>query len=143
MSSAVETRPRAHALIASAALIWNLIGLALFVMQARMSPADVAALPPPDRAVFEATPGWLLALFGIAVVTGVLASLALLLGLRWAAPVFAVSLGAVVLQTIGAFLVTPNWQSYGAVSLILPIVLITIGAALYRYAVRRARCLAT
>lgn len=137
MPSPVETRPRAHAFIASAALLWNLIGLALFVMQARMSSAEIAALPPPDRAVFEATPGWLLALFGIAVVTGVLGSLALLFGLRWAAPAFAVSLGAIALQTVSSFIVTPNWQSYGPVSLILPIVLLTIGAALYRYAGRR------
>lgn len=141
MPSPVETRPRAHAFIASAALLWNLIGLVLFVMQARMSPAEIAALPPPDRAVFEATPGWLLALFGIAVVTGVLGSLALLFGLRWAAPAFAVSLGAIALQTVSSFIVTPNWQSYGPVSLILPIVLLTIGAALYRYAVRRGAVL--
>ncbi len=137
MPIAAGPRPRMHAFIASAALLWNMIGLALFVMQARMSPADIAALPPPDRAVFEATPGWLLALFGIAVVAGVLGSLGLLFGQHWTALAFAVSLGAVLLQTVGSFVATPNWQSYGAVSLILPVVLISINTALYRYAKRR------
>ena len=137
MTATTAPRPRTHALIAGAALVWNLIGLAMFVAQVRMTPADLAALPPPDRSVFEATPVWLLAVFGVAVVTGVAGSAGLLLGQRWAAPVLGVSLLAVVVQVAASLAVTPAWAAYGAGGLVLPVLLIAIAAALYRYAQRR------
>ena len=134
----VLTRPRSrvHTLIAAAALAWNLLGLVLFVLQITMSADRVAALAPADRAMYDATPGWVLAFFGIAVVTGVIGSIGLLLRQRWSIPAFAVSLMAIMLQIAGTFTMTPAWETYGGAGLIMPIVLATIAFALLKYAQR-------
>ena len=137
MYAATKPRPKAHGLIAGAALAWNLIGLLMFVLRLVMTPAQVAALPPADRAVHEATPAWLIVVFGVAVGTGVLGSLALLLRQRWAVPCFAVSLMAVLVQFGGLYAATPLWQASGVAGLVMPLLLVTIGALLLRYA-RRA-----
>lgn len=136
----VTTEPRrAHAWIAGAALLWNLIGLSAFVMQLLMTPEQVAALSPGDRAVHEATPSWLMVAFGLAVVAGVLGSVGLLLRRRWAVPCFAVSLAALVVQVAGAYLVTPLWQASGIGGAIMPAVLLVIAVLLLRYARRVTR----
>lgn len=137
MTVAATSRPKAHGLIAGAALAWNLLGLAMFVMQVSMSPDQVAALPAPDRAVFEATPAWLTAAFAVATGAGVLGSIGLLVRQRWAVPSLAVSLVALLVQIGGAYLVTPVWAASGAAGLVLPALLLAVGVLLWRYA-RRA-----
>lgn len=127
---------RTHSVIAVAALLWNLLGLALFVMRVTMTPAQAAALSPGDRAMVDGTPGWVLVAFGVAVATGVLGSIGLLLRARWSAAAFAVSLAALLVQEIGTFAATPAWATYGAAGLIMPAVLLVIAVALWRYAAR-------
>ena len=134
MHVATTPRPKAHGLIAGAALAWNLIGLLMFVLRVFMTPAQVAALPPLDRTVYEATPAWLIVVFGIAVATGVLGSIGLLLRQRWAVPCLAVSLLAVLVQFGGLYLVTPLWQASGPAGAVMPLLLVTIGVLLLRYA---------
>ena len=134
----VGTRPpsRAHTVIAVAALAWNLVGLMMFVLRVAMQPAQVAALSPADRSVYHATPPWVLAAFGVAVLAGVAGSLGLLARRRWAVPAFAVSLVALLLQVAGTYVVTPAWSAYGAAGLGMPIVLIVVGVLLLRQARR-------
>ncbi len=40
-------------------LIWNLIGVGFFIMQVGMGEQVLAAMPPEQRAVYAATPGWI------------------------------------------------------------------------------------
>lgn len=137
MTVTTDSRPRGHAWIAGAALAWNFLGLAMFVMQFAMSPEEVAALPAADQAVIGATPSWITAAFAVATGTGVVGSIGLLLRQRWAVPTLAVSLGALLVQICGAYLVTPVWAASGAGGLALPVLLVAIGVLLVRYA-RRA-----
>lgn len=123
-----------HLLIAGAALVWNLLGLLAFVMQVRMSPAQVAALPAAERAVYAATPAWITAAFALAVAAGVLGSIGLLLRQRWAVAAFTVSLLALIVQIAGGYLVTPLWQATGASGAVLPALLLVIAVVLLRYA---------
>ena len=134
----VVTRPssRTHTIIAAAAVAWNVLGLVLFLMQVTMSAEQVAALAPPDRAMYEATPAWVLGAFGVAVVAGVVGSVGLFARQRWAVTAFAVSLLAIVVQVAGTFATTPAWQTYGPAGLIMPLVLTTIAVLLLRYAQR-------
>lgn len=138
MSHSPHARRTSHIVIASAALLWNLVGLALFVQRITMSAAAVSALPPADRAVVDATPAWVLVAFGLAVITGVVGSVGLFLRARWTATAFALSLGALVVQVAGTFAATPAWAAYGAAGLVLPAILLVIAVALWRYAERRA-----
>ncbi|MEO6519139.1 MAG: hypothetical protein ABIO17_09130, partial [Pseudoxanthomonas sp.] len=56
--------------IAFVALLWNLIGVSIFVMQMQLTPEMVAAMPAPQREVYAATPAWINLAFGIAVIAG-------------------------------------------------------------------------
>jgi len=137
-ATALSARPKSFTIIAIAALLWNLIGTAMFYLQVSMTPEQIAALPPPQRAVCEATPMWLYALFGIAVIAGALGSLALLLKKKWAVPMFLVSLIAVILQTVATFVVTPAWASFGAAGLVMPAIVLIIAFLLWSYSRKAA-----
>jgi hypothetical protein len=137
MTVTLHSRSTTRTWIAIAALVWNLLGLMMFVLQVSMSPAQVAALSAPERAVHEATPAWLNAAFGVAVVGGVLGSIGLLRRQRWAVACFAASLVAMAVQFAGAYAFTPAWQAFGVGGTIMPVVLLVIGAALLAHA-RRA-----
>lgn len=132
-TAAVAPRRWTFWVIAFIALLWNLIGLAIFVMQVNLTPEMIAAMPAPQRAVYEATPAWINIVFGVSVVSGVLGAIILLLKKRWAILLFLVSLLAIVLQLLGAYAVTPVWQASGAAGLALPVMLVVIALYLWWY----------
>ena len=131
-------RPRAYRWVAILALVWNLIGLAMFWLQVTMDPARLATLPDPQRQVYLATPGWVNVAFAFAVLGGVLGALALLLRRRWAVPMFQVSLLGLLVQLIGGYAVTPAWQAFGPAGLAMPALLLVVALALLFYARRCA-----
>lgn len=128
------TRPRAYWWVAVLALVWNLIGLAMFYVQVSLDGDQLMKLPEAQRAVHLATPGWVNLAFAFAVIGGVLGGLCLLLRRRWAVPLFAISLLALLVQFIGGYLVTPAWAAYGASGLAMPVLLLAIALLLWRYA---------
>jgi len=83
-------------LVAVLALLWNLFGLAMFWFSVTMTPEQLAQLPQAQREVTEGYPAWLWGVHGVAVVTGSLGSLLLLLRRKVALAVFWVSLLAVL-----------------------------------------------
>ncbi|WP_203323520.1 hypothetical protein [Pseudoxanthomonas beigongshangi] len=129
-------RSKGFWLVAVLALIWNLIGVAMFWMQVNMSAEALAAMTERQRQVYEATPMWLNVAFAIAVFGGVLGAIGMLMGKRWAVTMFFVSLLALLVQMIGAYLVTPAWDAYGVAGLVMPAVLIVIALLFWRYAQR-------
>ena len=137
-ATAVTARPTSFWVIAIAALVWNLIGVAMFYMQINMSPEQLAAMPAEQRQVYEATPSWLNIFFGIGVFGGVLGAVGLLLKKKWATPVFLISYIAVLVQMVAAYIVTPAWAVYGAAGLIMPIVIVVISLLLWRYSAKAA-----
>ncbi len=137
-AEAANARPKSFWIIAIAALLWNLIGTAMFYLQVSMTPEQIAALPASQREVCEATPAWLYGLFGIAVIGGVLGSLGLLLKKKWAVALFLISLLAVVAQTIATFVVTPAWSAFGAAGLVMPAIVLVIAVVLWRYSRKAA-----
>jgi hypothetical protein len=129
-------RPRAYWLLAILALVWNLAGLAMFWTQVNMAGSRLATLAEADRQIFLATPPWVNVAFAFAVIGGVLGTLCLLLRRRWAVPMFAVSLLAVLVQFGGAYLVTPAWQAYGAAGLAMPGLVLVVALGLLAYSRR-------
>ena len=121
-------------LIGVFALVWNLIGVAMWYMQVNMSAEQLAAMTEAQRQVYEATPGWLNIAFAVAVFAGVLGALGLLLKKRWAGTLFLLSLIALLVQMIGVYVVTPAWAAYGPVGLVMPAVLLVIALFLLWYA---------
>jgi len=121
-------------IVAIFALVWNLIGVAMWYLQISMTPEQLAMLPEAQRQVDEATPGWINLAFAVAVFAGVLGGSGLLLKKRWAATMFLLSLVALLVQVIGAFVATPAWAAYGPVGLVMPVVLVAIALFLLWYA---------
>ena len=77
-----STPTRGFWIISGLALVWNLLGVANYLMSVTMDPEVLAALPEAEQALYADIPAWVTSAFAIAVFSGTLASLALLLRKR-------------------------------------------------------------
>jgi len=132
------SRPVSYWVIAVLALLWNLLGVAMFCITLLATPEQLAAMPVEQRRILDATPGWMQVAYGVAVFGGVLGAIGLLLRRRWAATFFLLSLVGLVVQVLGAFLATPAWEVLGPSGLVMPIVLLVIALFLLSYSRRAA-----
>ena len=126
--------PATFWIISVVALLWNLLGMMAFFVQLMLTDEAIAALPEAERALYEATPGWLNIVYGIAVIAGTLGSISLIIKKSWAIPLFLVSLVAVLLQMSYSIFLTDAYSVYGFQSLVMPILVILISAFLWYYA---------
>ena len=133
MAESSVAPPRSYWIIASLALVWNLIGLAAYVSQVTMTDEALRLLPDAQREFMAATPAWATAAFAVATSAGVLGSLLLLLRNSWTVPLFLVSLGAVLVQTYYGFVIANGIEVLGADSAVLPAATIAIGTGLIWY----------
>ena len=131
------SRPLGFWIISVLALLWNLLGVAIFFLQVNMPPEALAAMPADQRALYESMPAWVDGAFAVAVFGGVLGSAMLLLKRRLALPLLVLSLLGVVAQMGYTYLMTPAFRVYGASGAILPVLLVLIALFLVWFA-RRA-----
>jgi hypothetical protein len=115
-------------------LLWNLFGVAMFVMQVTMTPAAAAALPPAQQQINAAMPSIAYVFFGVAVVSGALGTIGLLLRRRWAVPLLLLSLLGVVAQMATAYATTPVWALTGAGGAVFPLLLAVVCLLLWLFA---------
>lgn len=134
MNEINASSPKSFWIISIVALMWNVLGILTFASDAFMSPEALAALPEAERALYEAVPGWINVVYGIAVLSGTIGSIGLLMKRRWAVPVFLVSLVAIILQMGYGFIFFKNVEVYGAVAIIMPLIIVIIGIYLYYFA---------
>ncbi len=87
-------------------LLWNLMGVAAFVMQYMADTAEMAKTDPYTAGIFAAMPIWTWIAYAIAVGAGTLGAILLLLKRATAVPLFALSVIAVVVQFGYSFLGT-------------------------------------
>jgi hypothetical protein len=90
--------PRSFLIIGIVALLWNLMGVMIYIMQVTMSPEALANMPEGERVLMESLPAWHTGVFAIAVFSGLSASVGLLLKKAWCGPLFMTSLIAVIVQ---------------------------------------------
>jgi hypothetical protein len=124
------TPPRSFWIIGVLALLWNLIGIATYLMTVTMGPEALAALPEAERAMHASTPAWDTSAYAIAVFGATLASVALLMRKAWSVPIFIVSLIAILLQMGFGIFATPLLEVQGAGAAILPLVIVVIAISL-------------
>ncbi len=117
-------------IVGGLALLWEAIGCFAYLSQVSMSAAQLAALPPGQRELFETMPVWVTAAYGIATWGGLLAAILLLLRRRLATLLFAVSLIAVLCQFGWSFLIADAARLAGPSAYGLPAFIIAAGAAL-------------
>ena len=133
MNQITNKIPVSFHVISVLALIWNLMGLYSFFMQSMMSDEMRSSMTGAEQALYDSFPWWMTALYGIAVLTGVMGSIGLLLRKRWARPFFLCSLIAVILQMVGSLVVTDALSVYGAQVLMMPLIIVVIAAYLWYY----------
>ncbi len=127
--------PMSYYIIAVIGLLWNLMGFFSFYVEYTYwsQPDSRADLKPEMAAMYDYSPGWLYIIFAVALITGVLGCLALLMKKAWAVPVFMISLTSVIIQ-MGYFLGTSGVLSIvGPSAVIMPIIVICIAAYLLYY----------
>ena len=121
-------------IVGAAALVWNLIGLVFYIGHVTITPEALAAMPQAQQDFFAETPTWATAAFALGVNAGVLGSLFLLLRKAWAVPMFVLSLVAVVVQDIDAFVLRGGFSVVGVNGIIIPSMVVAIAIALLFYA---------
>ena len=135
--SAVEhgasTVPAWYWVAAVAALLFELAGCFFYLVEVRMSAADIAALPLDQAAMLAARPTWYYAAFGIAVWVGLLGAVLLLLRRQWAVWALLVSLVAVIVQFSSAFIVPEMRAMTPSDALFVPVVVIIIAYAFWQF----------
>lgn len=118
-----------------AAVAWELIGCAMYLMQVRVDPA---ALPNDQRAVWDATPAWVTGAYAVAVWVGLAGAVLLAFRRKLAEPLLLVSLIAVAVQFSGLLLVPELRGLLSSDMLLLPFVILVVCFAIWSLA-RRAR----
>jgi hypothetical protein len=111
--------PKWFTVTAIIALLWNLVGVAAFVMDSTISPEDLAKLPEGQQTLYAARDSWIMLATALAVILGTLGSIGLLLKRKWALPVFIVSLLAIVAQDVGMFVLINGVALGGAFTAVL------------------------
>ena len=111
-----------------AALAWEVIGCFMYLGQVT---ADRASLPLDQRAMWDATPTWMVAAYAIAVWVGLAGAILLLMRRRLALPLLLVSLIAVVIQFSGLFLVPQLRQTVPEAALAAPAAIFVVSYAIF------------
>ena len=117
-------------IIAAVALLWNLLGCVFFGMELFAQEAFMEAMTEPQKAWVRSIPGWIYFVYGVAVATGVLGSIGLFLRKSWATLMFAICLGAVIVQMVYTMIIGGGVKVSGPSGLVMPAVVIGIAAAL-------------
>ncbi|MAY83486.1 MAG: hypothetical protein CMP59_05060 [Flavobacteriales bacterium] len=113
--------------IAIIGLIWNIMGVMAYLAQVFATPEMIETWPDGQAEMVENRPAWATAAFAIAVWSGFIASIALLMKRRIAYTLFLVSLIGIVIQYFyELFLMETEW-SYEANPVVIMILIPLLG----------------
>lgn len=128
--------PRFFAVFGVLLLLWNLMGVAAFVMQYNADLTVLARTDPTTARAFAEMPDWIWAVYAVAVVAGTVGAVALLMKKAMAATLFLVCLIAVIVQFGYTLFGTDLLAVKGAASAAFPALIILIALIQLLYARR-------
>ena len=108
---------------AIAALLFEMAGCFFYLVEVKMTAADIAALPLDQRTMLAARPGWYYVAFALAVWVGLVGAIGMLLRKAWSAPLLLASMIFAVIQ-FSSILVVPEMRDVSSDALAVPIVII-------------------
>ena len=126
--------PTSFWVISIVGLLWNVFGIFNFIGQAFMTEEQMNKLPPEQQELFAAVPSWIYIIFAIAVITGTLGCLGLVMKKAWAVPLLLLSLFAVLIQMGYNLFFTNSAEVMGPLATILSVLVILVAVLLYYYA---------
>ena len=129
------TKPNtAFWIIATLALLWNLMGVFFWVSQSfLMTEEMMASLPPEQAALINSAPSWNTIVYGIATVGALIASILLLMRKKLSIAIFGLSLLAILLLQLYWIFAMDSVGAMGPQSLIMPLIVIAIAIFEYFY----------
>ena len=126
--------PKSYWIISTIALIWMVFGVVAWLMDLLMPAAALEQMDAAQRQLYVTRPQWLFVVYAIAIFSGLLGAIGLLIRRGWARWAFVASLAAVIVQFGYTFLVMDAVQVLGpARALPFPIVIFLIGVFLIWY----------
>jgi len=120
------------------ALVWNLLGVFNYLTQAFMTNEILASLPKDQKLLYEKVPAWVTAAFAVAVFSGTLGALLLLLKKKVSSTFFILSFVGIIVQMTYGLLISENTNIYGPLGLVMPLMIIAIGGYLIWYSKKAA-----
>ncbi|WP_410005194.1 hypothetical protein [Aequorivita nionensis] len=121
-------------IIAVLALLWNIIGVYMWLYEYFLMTDEIRdSLPPEQVEIMANAPAWNMYLYGLAVITGLLASLLLLMRKKSAVGVFMLSLIAVLVLQLYWMFAMDIVEKMGPQSLLMPLIVIAIAIFEYFY----------
>ena len=115
------------------AMLWNLMGIMTYLIQLGFDKATIAAKPKMEQELYSNIPTWYTIIFGIAVFSGFLGSILLLLKKKLSTSLFMISFLAVLAQMYYNFFVAQTIAVFGLKSIIIPSFVVIISFALLWY----------
>lgn len=107
-------------------LVWNLMGIAAYVMQSGIDTRELARTDPVTARAFAEMPFWAWMVYALAVASGGVGSLVLLLRRRTSIALFCVSLVAIIIQFGRTFIATDLITEKGAQAVAFPALIFVI-----------------
>jgi hypothetical protein len=118
-------------IVSTIALVWMVFGVVAWLMDWLMPASALEKMDSAQRGLYAARPQWLFVIYAIAVVSGLIGAIGLLVRREWARTAFWISLAAVIVQFGYTFLVMDAVRALGATrALPFPIVIFLIGVFL-------------
>jgi hypothetical protein len=116
--------PKWFAAVAVLALLWNLLGCAMYLHDVLQSADAIAKMSEAERAFYAARPTWALGASAVAVWFGAAGCVGLIMHRTWALPLLVLSLLGVIAQDVYLFGMTGGIALPGAVYAIQSLVLV-------------------
>lgn len=127
MATTSGSLPKWYWGVAGFALLWMVFGCFNYVVLMSMSAADIAQLPPAQQEIVNTAPVWVNALYAVAVWSGLLAAVGLLLRRAWARPLFILSIASAIVQFGWIFTSTRQLEVEGPSAAVVPAVIFVLG----------------
>lgn len=122
-------------LVSVIALLWNLMGVFNYLVQAYLPIEQLEAMSLAERELYEGQPAWVTGAFAIAVFAGSIGCIALLIRKKWARPVLVLSLISAIALFSYTLFISNTIEVYGIVhAILMPILVVTIGVYLIFFA---------
>ena len=121
--------------VALLALLWNAVGVAMYLSSVGMFGDPMAGLSEAERAAASSIPGWITGAFAIGTFAGLIGSFGLLIAKAWAQPVLIVSMVALLVLEGWIIFFSGALEAFG---LAVPI-MVSLGAVLLAWLAIHAR----
>ena len=121
------------------ALVWNLIGVINYLGQVLMTDEVLKSLPKEQQLMYQDVPSWVTAAFAVAVFSGTVGAIFLLLKKKVSSIFFKLSFVGIIIQMTYGLLISENTNSYGPLGLVMPLMIIAIGGYLIWYSKKAAK----